>query len=152
MIFAQARCFHSRVFHFFSKLFEIFPCLTNMETMHDARSMLKGNFSHRRRSRIRIRRPRKPETTSASSVAPPFQSPCEEGWINVFQNIAGNYYEFFTHNRSRAYRHRRRSLIRRVGPRQFTRWSPPLSDDDRDASCANSSRESSPLVPELADF
>ena len=50
---------------------------------------------------------------------------------NLFHHIAENYFEFFTHHCCRTYRHQHRSLIRRLGPGQVNRCSPPISDDDR---------------------
>ena len=115
--------------------------------MQDDRTMREGKHSHRRHSLIRVRRPRKPrpETTSASSTAPSPNSLGDGGWIHVFRHIAEYAHDFNDSNHHRAYRHRRRSLIRRSRPGQATVRSPPTSNDDDVELGSDSSRDASPV-------
>ena len=116
----------------------------NDRTVHGSRTL-------RRRSLIRIRRPREPqpETTSASSTALSSQSPGKEGWIHVFRHIAKHADDLNYSNHHRAYRHRRRSLIRRSRPGQATVRSPAISNDDLDGPDSTSSRDPSPVQEKL---
>ena len=109
--------------------------------------MREGKHSHRRRSLIRVQRPRKPrpETTSASSTAPSPSSLGDGGWIHVLRHIAEYAHDFNDSNHHRAYRHWRRSLIRRSRPGQATVRSPPTSNDDDVELGSDSSRDASPV-------